>query len=67
MTAEMSVCVCGTAAEVVAAKQFLLQSGYAATGITDEAVAVFNYDAETFGGGGNSDGLATKFVVIGRK
>lgn len=66
MTAEMSIYVCDTAAQVVTANQFLISSGYPASGITDEKVGIFNYDATTYDGG-KSDGLSTKFVVIGRK
>ena len=66
MTNEMSIYVCDTTAQAATATQFLIKAGYPVSGITDEPVAVFIYDAETYDGG-KSDDLAKKFVVIGRK
>ena len=66
MTNAMAVLVCDTAAKAVEAAQFLTLNGYVPAQITTEQVAVFNYDAATYDGG-TSEGLANKFVVIGRK
>ncbi len=69
MTNEMTVLVCADATQAAAAQLYLQSApqNFPASGITIEQVAIFNYDAQTFGGGGTADGAHGKYVVIGRK